>query len=69
MLSADGLHPDPEKVEAVVDMSSQEDKPAPQRFPGMTSWLSNFMQNFSTITSPLRDLLHDDHAFCMAAAT
>lgn len=59
-ISADGIQPDPAKVEAVIEMPQPEDVKGVQRLLGMVNFMSPFIPNMSTITSPLRDLLKKD---------
>jgi hypothetical protein len=51
------LRPDPEKVEAIVNMPDPVDKPGLVRLLGMVTYLDKFCQNLVTITRPLRDIL------------
>ncbi len=57
IITKDGVKPDPAKVKAIVDMPTPKDKSDVQRLLGMVSYLSSFIPNMSTITSPLRSLL------------
>ncbi len=54
--TADG----PEKTKAVFDMPTHQDKHALQQFLGMTNYLSKFILQYSDITGPLRQLIHQD---------
>ena len=56
----DGLKTDPEKVRAVVDMPRPNDKAGVQRLLGMVNYVGKFIPNMSDLTSPLRQLLHQD---------
>ena len=60
VFTRDGLKTDPEKVRAVVDMPRPTDKAGVQRLLGMVNYLSKFIPNMSDLTSPLRQLLHQD---------
>ena len=51
-----GHKPDPEKIEAISKMPRPEDTSAVRRFLGMANFLSKFMQRFSEISEPLRQL-------------
>ena len=62
-LSADGITPDPTKVEAIVNMPIPKSKADLQRFLGMVNYLGKFIQNLSQITSPLRDMLKKNVIF------
>jgi len=63
-ISAQGLHPDPEKVRAVQELPTPNNKEDLQRFLGMINYLSRFVPNFSAETYPLRDLLRNDSEWC-----
>ena len=60
IFTRDSLKPDPEKVRAVVDMPRPTDKAGVQRLLGMVNYVSKFIPNMSDLTSPLRELLHQD---------
>ena len=60
IFTRDGLKPDAEKVRAVVDMPRPTDKAGVQRLLGMVNYVSKFIPNMSDLTSPLRQLLHQD---------
>ena len=60
VFTRDGLKTDPEKVRAVVDMPRPTDKAGVQRLLGMVNYVSKFIPNTSDLTSPLRQLLHQD---------
>ena len=62
-----GLKPDPEKVQAIVNLEKPEDKKALQRFLGMVKYLSQYIPNESDITSPLRNLVKDGAQWCWEA--
>ncbi len=64
LLTADGVKPDPEKTKAVCDMPTPQDKHALQKFLGMTNYLSKFIPQYSDITGPLRQLIHQDVEWC-----
>ena len=63
ILTANGLKPDPSKVQAVEEMPSPADKPALLRFLGMVNYMSKFIPNLAELTQPLRELLHKDVAW------
>ena len=48
LLTAEGLKPDPEKVEAVRNMPALSDKEGVKRFLGFVTYLSRFNPNLST---------------------
>ena len=60
LLTADGLKPDPKKVEAILMMTKPTDVHSVKRFPGMENYLSKFLPHLSTVTEPLRRLEDKD---------
>eukprot|EP00794_Sanderia_malayensis_P014552 gene14552-16054_t len=64
-VSADGLKPDPTKINAIIDMPIPKTKTDLQRFLGMINYLAKFVPNLSQITAPLRNLLKKDIQFCL----
>ena len=54
--SAEGLRPDPAKVEAINRMPKPSDVRAIQRLLGLAQYLAKFLPKLSDITKPLRDL-------------
>ena len=63
LLTADGLKPDPNKVRALLEMSTPTDKEAVRRFLGFVTYLSKFIPNLSEIDAPLRELVKTDVMF------
>jgi hypothetical protein len=61
------LRPDPEKVDAIVNMPDPTDKVGLQRLLGMVTYLDKFCQGLATLTRPLRDILKKDSAWCWEA--
>ena len=57
VLSADGVEPDPLKVEAINAMPPPGDREELQRFLGVVKYLSKFIPNMSQKSAPLRQLL------------
>ena len=60
LLTADGLKPDPKKVEAVLMMPKPTVVQSVKSFLGMANYLSKFLPRLSTVTEPLRRL-EDKH--------
>lgn len=58
VMTSSGLHPDPRKVAAIMEMPEPTEKKALQRFLGMATYLARYCPNFSETTAPLRELLH-----------
>ena len=60
VLSADGVKPDPKKVEAIVAMPNPASREDLRRFLGVVTYLSKFIPNMSQKSAPLRQLLQKD---------
>ena len=60
VIAANGVSPDPEKVNAIIAMEHPTDKKSLLRFIGMLTYVSKFVPNFSDLTAPLRNLLKKD---------
>lgn len=56
LLTSQGLLPDPEKIQAILQMPEPEDVTALKRFLGMVTYLAKFMPHLSEMTEPLRRL-------------
>lgn len=52
-----GLHPDPNKVKAIVDAAAPTDVSQLRSFLGLVNYYSKFMPNISTTLAPLYELL------------
>ena len=61
--SEDGLKPADDKIKAVREAGRPEDKTAVKSFLGMIGYLSKFIPNYATMTSPLRTLTRKDVDF------
>jgi len=59
IISADGLKPDPSKIQGINEMPSPTCKQDVKRLLGMVNYLQRFAPNLSSITAPLRDLLKE----------
>ena len=57
ILSQDGVHSDPDKVSAIVNMEEPMTVKELRRFLGIVNQLSKFMPHLAEMTKPLRDLL------------
>lgn len=60
ILTADGLKPDPAKVEAILKMPKPRDQPDVKRLLGMVQYLGKFLPSLSDVTQPLRELERQD---------
>ena len=56
----DGIAPDPTKVKNIHQMPSPKTKEDLQRFPGLMTYVGNFIPNLSTRAAPLRDVIKTD---------
>jgi len=57
-LTADGIKPDPAKVNAIGKMPTPEDVKSLQSYLGMANYLSKFLPKLAEIAEPLRELEH-----------
>ena len=62
--TAQGLKPDPGKVEAITMMPAPTDDAGVQRFLGMVQYLEKFMPHLTQLTSLLRELTRKDVPWC-----
>ena len=65
VMSAEGVKPDPKKIEAITAMPVPTTKVELQRFLGMVNYLGKFIPNLSDETAPLRALLRNETEFLM----
>ena len=61
--SAQGMHPDPKKVQGITEMTAPKDKQQLQSFLGMVNYMGTFIPNLSHHTEPLRAMLKKDNVF------
>ena len=61
--SAQGMHPDPKKVQGITEMTAPTDKQKLQSFLGMVNYMGAFIPNLSHYTEPLRAMLKKDSVF------
>lgn len=52
-----GLHVDPDKVRAILEIPTPQNVPDIRRFIGVASWYRRFIPSFSTTIAPLTELL------------
>ena len=58
MIDSSGVHPDPDKVQAIIDMQPQTNVHEVHRFLGMVQQMGKFSPNLADKkTKPLSDLL------------
>ncbi|PFX12349.1 Retrovirus-related Pol polyprotein from transposon 17.6 [Stylophora pistillata] len=60
MITAEGIKPDPKKIEAITDTPTPSNKTEVQHFLGMITYLDKFLPHLSDETAPLRQLLEKD---------
>ena len=63
LLTQNGLKPNPERVQAILELVTPTDKQAVQRFLGMIGYIGKFIPNLSEIAKPLRLLLSKEIAW------
>ena len=63
LYNANGVHPDPGKVNAVHALPAPTNITELQEFLGLVTYLSSFILGLSTLTSPLQELLKKDTDF------
>ena len=63
LYDGDGVHLDPDKVNAVHSLPAPTNVTKPQEFLGMVTYLSTFIPGLSTLTAPLHELLKKDTDF------
>lgn len=63
IITSEGMKADDSKVQAIRDMPIPKDKKDVQRFLGMITYMSKFVDNLSEKTVPLRNLLKKDSIF------
>ena len=61
--SAQGMHPDPKKVQGITEMTAPTDKQQLQSFLGMVNYMGTFIPNLSYHNEPLRAMLKKDNEF------
>ena len=61
--SAQGMHPDPKKVQGITEMTAPMDKQQLRSFLGMVNYMGTFIPNLSHHTEPLWAMLKKDNMF------
>ncbi|CAB4013126.1 Hypothetical predicted protein [Paramuricea clavata] len=56
-LTSNGIKADPSKVDAIKNTAQPRDVKELRSFLGLSNYCSKFIQNYSTLTAPLRELL------------
>ncbi|GFS53089.1 retrovirus-related Pol polyprotein from transposon opus [Nephila pilipes] len=57
------IKPDPEHIKAIVAMSTPKSKTEVRRLLDMVNFLSKFINNVSKVTTPLREIIHENVEF------
>jgi len=60
VFTKDGMKPNPSKIEAIKNTPKPEDVKSLRSFLGLTNYLKAYINDYSTITHPLRQLLQND---------
>ena len=63
IIDQEGIHPDPQKIEAIQKMEAPTDVSSLRRFMGMVQQLGRFIPNLSDTSHPLRELLSTRNAW------
>ena len=65
----DGMSPDPEKIQGILDLPAPTDRTQLQSFLGMVNYMQPFIPHLSHHTTPLRALLQKEAVFDWTAST
>ena len=68
IVGSDGIKPDPEKIEAIIDMPYPTNIHEARSFRRMVYQFSKFTTNLAQLTKPLRDLLVKNTAWTWGPA-
>ena len=63
VFSADGMKPDPEKVDAIKQLAPPKNVTEVRRFCGMVNYLGRYTPNLSSMLQPVHDLMKSDVEF------
>lgn len=68
IVGKDGVDPDPDKIQAILDLKPPTNVTETRRLLGMVNYLGRFLPNLSTVTQPLNELLRNDRAWTWGPA-
>ena len=63
-INENGITPDPQKTNAILEMEKPKSPTEMQRFLGMVNQLSKFSPNIVSLTKPLREILSTKKSWC-----
>ena len=63
MISTEGLHPDPSRVDDILETAAPTDLATLRSFLGLSSYYASFIHDYATVTEPLRALTRKNTAF------
>lgn len=63
VVNEQGIHVDPDKVSAILELSAPTNVKEVRRILGMASWYRRFIRNFAALTEPLTNLLRKSVKF------
>ena len=63
-IDENGISPDPQKTNAILEMEKPKSPTEVRRFLGMVNQLSKFTPNVASLTKPLRELLSSKKSWC-----
>jgi len=64
IVNKNGVHFDPEKIKAIQEWPTPQNVGDVKSFHGLTSFYRRFFPNFSSLASPLNELVKKDTPFC-----
>ena len=64
VVNTNGLHVDPEKIKAIQEWPTPQNVGDVRSFHGLASFYRRFVPNFSSLASPLNELVKKDTPFC-----
>ena len=64
IVNKNGVHVDPEKIKAIKEWPTPQNVGDVRSFHGLASFYRRFVPNFSSLTSPLNELVKKDIPFC-----